>query len=691
MAIHSDAFATLRDCRALFIKHLGALLQDSQLVSSHAIAAIQKGAGAYFDEIVASERRGNFAEEAHGLTASRITLLAEDDHELGIRLDNLTARLLENAGSSLWKLHLRFVTLLRRPDLSNSDNPVGPKGICRGLDTMFAAAGATSLDDKLALLDHFESYLRQNLPGLYAELNDFLDRAGIETAQPTIVTSPDSPQTAREAPPATLSVNALQALQQALLANLPTQAAGSTPLAGSGAAANLLSQSALEQLMFRLEALERMGRFGPPVIPGSNPASEPMMPALFSESAEQSAPKIIRSAELGIPKTSTESLAIDTLALIFEAILADPELPDAVKAVISSLQIKLLRVAMKDSTLFTDPMHPARRVIDRMAQAALGLPSDVTARHPVCTGLFAVASRLRAEPGTDSAVFESALGELDTQIAERQAQLIAAASPYLPLLDDFDRRDRIVGRVRTTIQQALDTQPPEVARRFLIRTWQQVLLQTGQEHGLDSAPWQACTAAIDGLLWSFQPKAAADDRKLLAHRLPAILKTLKEGMQRIGTPTAEQEAFLDDCFQLQTLALRAMPMPAADPATDLAASHLPAPTGKPQAGEVRAGALVLRTLDFADYQPPPDQVPACRLGDWLSIRLADDTTGLGQVCHISQESQRTLLLNPDQELAVAMHPAILDRQLRSGDAVIRSGQSLFENAAGRAISQTGRN
>ena len=162
-------------------------------------------------------------------------------------------------------------------------------------------------------------------------------------------------------------------------------------------------------------------------------------------------------------------------------------------------------------------------------------------------------------------------------------------------------------------------------------------------------------------------------------------------MQRIGTPIAEQEAFLDDCFQLQTLALRAMPMPAADPAADLAASQLPPTTGKLLAGEVRAGPLALRTLDFADYQPPPDQAPACRLGDWLSIRLADDTTGLGQVCHISQESQRTLLLNPDQELAVAMHPAILDRQLRSGDAVIRSGQSLFENAAGRAISQTGRN
>ena len=49
--------------------------------------------------------------------------------------------------------------------------------------------------------------------------------------------------------PMVAEANTLQALQQALLANLPTQAAGSTPLAGSGAAANLLSQSALEQLM----------------------------------------------------------------------------------------------------------------------------------------------------------------------------------------------------------------------------------------------------------------------------------------------------------------------------------------------------------------------------------------------------------------------------------------------------------
>jgi hypothetical protein len=102
MAIQSDSFQILSNCRALFLRHLGALLQDSRLVSGNAIRAIQEGAGAYFDEMVSANRRGSFAEEAKGLTSSRITLVGEDDMELGIRLDNLSAKLFEATGGGLW-------------------------------------------------------------------------------------------------------------------------------------------------------------------------------------------------------------------------------------------------------------------------------------------------------------------------------------------------------------------------------------------------------------------------------------------------------------------------------------------------------------------------------------------------------------------------------------------------------------
>lgn len=684
MPIHADAFDTLRDCRALFLKHLGALLQDSHLISGHAIAAIQQGAGAYFDEVIASDQRVSFAEEAHGLTASRITLLAEDDLELGIRLDNMTARLFERTGDLLWKLHLRFVTLLRRPDLPKSDNPVGPKSICRGLDAMFSAAGASTLDQKLELLDRIETYLGQNLPTLYAELNDLLERAGVHAAQPAIITSPDSPTAARDTAPA-LSGNALQALQQALAANLAPAAAATT--AGGGAAASLLSQSALEQLMFRLEALERLGRFGPPVIPGSQAPGEPMMPELFAESATPRAPKIIRSAELGIPKTASESLAIDTLAMIFEAILDDPELPDVVKGAVASLQIKLLKVAMKDSALFTDAGHPARRVIDRMAEAALGLPLDVPSRHPVCARLLELAAALRSEPGSDPADFTETLDDLDALIDDRWQQMLAAAAPYRPLLETLDRRDRLAGQLAAVIERCLAAQPPAAIGRFIDQTWRRVLLEIGQAHGPDSRIWQEYVAAIEGLIWSVQPKHDAEARKQLAQRVPGMLKVLRAGMAQVGLPAAEQEAFLDTCFELQTQALRAGPLPEGT-APEACIRAAPRQPETAVAGQLVDGNLTLATFDYPADRPPPGRTPAWREGDWLAFRMADGTPQIARLCATSPAGLRLLLLNADRDIALAMHPAILDSQLREGIAAIRSGQSLFDHAASRALGKT---
>lgn len=684
MSLRSDSFEILRDCRALFLKHLGALLLDSGIISGSAIRAIQEGAGAYFDEMVSTTRRGSFSEEAHGLTSSRITLVGEDDLELGIRLDNLSARLFETTGGSLWRTHLRFVTLLRRPDLPKSANPIGPKGICQGLTTMFAASGASSIEQKLALLDRIEVYLLANLPGLYAEINDFLDRGGIEAAQATILGSPDGPKQADQS-----SANPLLALQQLLLARLPGGIASIQPPTGTGgAAASLLSQASLEQLIFRLNELDRQGAFRAQFKPGTSLSTESLIPELFSGSTTKaSLPKALNSAELGIPSTATEGLAIDTLAIIFEAIFSEPTLPDTLKAAISSLQITLLKMAMKDASLFTDDKHPARLVIDRMGQAVLGLPTDVPARHPVCTRLFEIASQLRSGNG-DISAFQSALTQLDALVAERNNELAKSAAAYLPLLRQLDRRDEASIQTRHILDKLIEQKPPEAVQAFLNQSWRKVLQLVWLENGPDSSQWQAHVTAIEELLWSFQPKTDPAERKSLAHRLPNILKLLKTGMERIGLSTEAQEAFLDDCFTLQTQALRAAPAAETGATSVIAATGLHASGSETVYGDVQSGQFVLNTLDFSDYQPGPARSLPCAIGDWLELRIDDSTTRVARICYISPNSQRTLLLNPDFGLALAIHPVILDRQLRAGEARIRSASSLFDIAASRALQKT---
>jgi len=688
MAIQSDSFQILSNCRALFLRQLGALLQDSRLVSGNAIRAIQEGAGAYFDEMVSTSRRGSFAEEAHGLTSSRITLVGEDEMELGIRLDNLSAKLFEATGGGLWKIHLRFVSLLRRPDLPKSDNPVGPKGISQGLLAMFAAAGAGNIEQKLALLDRIEGCLAQNLPTLYAEINDFLDRGGVETAQPSIVGAQESPQAARR-PQNT--ENSLLALQQTLLARLPVAQPGAAAMpeaAGAGgAAASLLTQATLERLLFRLNELDRQGTFRQDFRPGTTPSNESLIPELFAADAIGSAtPKILKSAQLGIPATAGEGLAIDTLAMIFEAIFNDPTLPDALKATISSLQITLLKVAMKDSTLFTDSHHPARLVIDRMGQAVLGLPADVPARHPVCARLFEIAGELRSEQNIANASFTDALAKLDALIASRNETLATAVETYLPLLRQVDRGDEAVIAARSAVDRIIERNPPPAIRNFLNATWRKVLQQVWLDHGPESSQWAAHVTAIDDLLWTFQPKTDPEERKSLAQRLPVILKLLKTGMEQVGLPIQAQEAFLDDCFTLQTQALRAAPTPAGEGTLpELAPVGLHAKESTPVSGRVQIGQLSMTTLDFSDcHSPPPPSLPAA-IGDWLELRIDAGKPLAVRLSYISPGTRRAMLLNPDLGLALAIHPAILDHRLRSGEARNLTAASLFDDAASRAL------
>lgn len=684
MAVQSDSFHLLSDTRALFLKHLGALLQDNGLLSAPAIQAIQDGAGAYFDEMVSTNRRGSFAEEASGLTSSRITLVGEEDLELGIRLDNMSARLFESTGGSLWKTHLRFVTLLRRPDLPKSANPIGPKGIAQGLTTMFDAAGAFAIDKKLELLDRIEACLLEGLPALYAEINDFMDRGGVEAAQPGIIGSPEGPASA-ESPAA--PANALLALQQRLLASLPGAAELPPAPAGGGAAASLLNQATLERLIERLNELDRRGAFEQKFAPTQTGGG--MIPALFTPDGDfSSQPKVLKSAQLGIPTTANEGLAIDTLAMIFEAIFANPGLPDALKAVISSLQITLLKVAMKDSSLFADAQHPARLVIDRMGQAVLGLPTDVPARHPVCARLFDIATRLRSE--ADQNAFTTAMSELDALLAERNASFAAATTPYLPLIAQLDRRDEATQGVRLALEKFIATNPPAAIRTFLEQSWSRLLQAIWLEEGEQGAAWQEGLAVIDDLLWTVQPKADPDERKTLARRLPEILKRLRAGMARIGLSAEAESAFLDECFELQTRALRAMPTAAAPeaPAAELFPSGVSAPAGTPVSGKLEANQRVLTTLDFADYRPAPSRALPVGEGDWLEIPLADGSQAIARLCHISPTSRRVLLLNPESGLALAVHPVILERQLRDGEARLSPLSTLFETAAGVALRQS---
>jgi hypothetical protein len=74
-----DSAKILADCRALYLKELGQLLREAEPVTDLAVKVFVQSVAEYFDEMVSTARRGGF-DDADGLTASRISLVHENDN-----------------------------------------------------------------------------------------------------------------------------------------------------------------------------------------------------------------------------------------------------------------------------------------------------------------------------------------------------------------------------------------------------------------------------------------------------------------------------------------------------------------------------------------------------------------------------------------------------------------------------------
>ena len=666
LQVPDDAWEILRDCRTWFQKQAGQLLREAEPVSQEALVAFVKAVGAYFDEKTSSERRTSF-DQLGDLTASKISLVGECDLELDIRLGEFSAALTESNSKELWRVYLRFVTLLGRPDLSPADNPVGPKAFATGVTALCGALDEKS-DGTLELVERLEEHFSEFLPALYAGLNDFLIARKVSAAQPTIVTAPDVAMAASAGGASdAMALDPAVALQRSLLGQ--AQTGGNSVSMGAGVAASLLTQAMFGRLLARLDDLERAGHAG-----GSG--------------TEGGAPRALDATQLGVPAGAPEAAAIDALALIFEAIFASPTLPDPIKTALSSLQIPTLRAVMLDRDFFTADAHPARQLLDKMARAAVGLPYDVSSRHPLCAIIQQIASRVRAEFVNDTQVLSRYVGELDKLIARRDDAAAQVAVTYRPLVQRLEQSDQADSASRQIIDTfCLRTDVPPAISRFLRDHWQRVLRQIWLESGADSSDWQENKAVVDQLLWSVQPKVDIEERKRLARELPQMLKTIAAGMQRVSVPEAARAEFLDACFALQTAAMRGAPRQDAETATSVTpATARHAAGAVPTVSELRSGVQRLRIHDLGGaWSGGRHRQSAVRTGDWLSFHLADEEPICGRVCHLAKGSGKLLLANPDWDFAVVLHPGIVEGQLKEGRATVSSRVSLFNAAAEQAL------
>ena len=675
-AENSEAFFILRDSRDLFQKRLTEIAQRAGVIQQKTIDAFGQEIAQAHDDLASSAGQEGF-EQTAGLTASRISLVGNDDLELEIRVGEIIHRLKGNDQIDHWRVLQRYMTLLQRPQMTTESNPVGMAPISRGLWVICDESGGT-LDRKLDRLQRLEEQLQLQLPEVYAELNRLLEQRHVDAAQPQMLqrASGGTPPPSNGQLPAggTPFGNPLAALQQTLGQRSAGELSwgGGFTAAGSGdgnggGGFNASAMLMLSQLTDRLYALDALP-------PAGSPESGTEMAAL-------------RAKDLGLPPGGTASIALDTLSLIFEAIFADPELPDSLKAAIGRLQIPLIRLAITDATFFSDTQHPGRQLVNRMARAALGLPRDSRRDHPVCQGLSKLADSVRTSLEANDSDLSPHLAELEAQIAGRDQALQAAAQPYRALVDQHEQREAAHVDAERWLADVSARTPHPALRSFFSEHWLRVMHLAHAPEGMNGARWRDAAATIEELLWSVQPKTDAEERQRLAALIPALLKRINAGLDLLQLPSEARTPFLNACFDLQTAALRSRPVNAPPSEAPPPPAAKPAPTAPSADLSDEAGRRVLYLRSPTPATPWRGKTTDGAAGDWISFTLPDGERLCGRHCGFSARNSSLLLFNPDWAYAVALSPALLEQQLRDDRARLVSNLTLFDAAAERALGE----
>ena len=222
---------------------------------------------------------------------------------------------------------------------------------------------------------------------------------------------------------------------------------------------------------------------------------------------------------------------INLVSMLFEFILDDRNLPDSLKALIARLQIPLLKVAVLDKTFFNRGNHPARRLLNEIASAALGWSDqDSERRDNLYQKIESIVQRTLTEFTDDPSIFNELLADFIafTGSERRRSELLEQRT-----------RDAEEGRARAEtarlqVEQELNSRLlgktlPEVVVQLLQEAWSKVLLLTYLKNGHDSSEWRDSLATMDDLIWSIEPHEDAHARLKLLQLVPSLLRQLREG------------------------------------------------------------------------------------------------------------------------------------------------------------------
>ncbi|TNJ33538.1 DUF1631 family protein [Arenimonas terrae] len=645
-----------------------------------------------------------------------VVLALLDESELEEQLaTNLTAEAIMRVhGNLLDELAGRLARMLGVAQLEAAQNPLSAHSLANAIGEAHRGIDVPA-DVRMVLFKYYEREVIHDLRELLVDLNGRLAAAGFSP-----VTA--APKPAQAAQPQTGSVGHHPEMVA------PRTADGYAPAASDYAPMGANAPSSEDRAVF--DALVQMLHAWRPGGGGSQQlggrqtgrggqrpmVAEEMMsvlslmqnnvPAAVSEALERPEVslaallknELLRGASrIGLPPeqvsmSQDDEDAVDLVGMLFDVMFDERDFEHSARTMISRLVVPFVKAAVMDRRLFLYKTHPARRLLNSLAEAVEGNRGEGPQERELLQKAENTVDRLIAEFNEDIAIFETLEQELRSfldqhrrrvELAERRAAEAQRGQERLEQARDLASKE--------LEQRTQGLQPTPAMEDFLGRCWTHHLSMIALREGPESSSWQSALSVADSLL-ALLPRNG-EPAKPAGPALQALREPIENVLASsgiIGEAAQEMQRALAD--SLERLARGQAPAPA--PSTIIPPENVVAMPER--RNPAAAAAAVLADLKprlevvagKAKLEVNEDDVELMRqlkIGTWIHIAGEDGKHHPVKLSWVSPISSRLMFVNRRGVRVLVASVEELAAMKQEGNLLVREQEGVFDQVLHRVM------
>ena len=650
-----------------------------------------------------------------------LDLVEHDALEETLAVSNMVSKITIGCKEELGLLSRRIGYLLNDPELLRAKNPIGPEVVCNAFREACGDV-ESGIKVKLIIMKLFDRYVAsEEMLALYRNINRILVERGVlpelrhevkrsRSARPRTTGNAghtsgiEGDQDAQGVIDEDVFATLQQLMQRGMPGGMSGGMSGGTYGGGAGASAGV-SGGGKSGLMTTLTMLQQ----------GNSELVAGGINNLSNTDLMSGAVNVIRniqSSSIVGNIGAVDGMVIDVVAMLFDFILDDENIPPGMQALIGRLQIPMLKVAMLDKSFFSRKSHPARKLLNVLAEAALGWNGEQD--QTLYKQVDGIVKRVLVEFENNVELFAELLGDFEQFLAKEREKAELHEDQSARMVQGKERLRQAKQRARIEVERRCQDSLPKFARQFLVSYWQNLLLVTLVKEGDESIAWKRNLTTMDNLVWSLQPKISLVERDRMVKLLPSLLRMLREGMVLISMREDDFQSFLEQLARCHAAIVNVVPRDI-DAAND--AGEMPSLSDDPLAEPERIpnvepvvedravttatlhrlvedGAIDVEeiTLVVADETPEEleddaflEQVRALKQGAWVEFNQEDGSSLRAKLTWISPVTGVYLFTNRQGLKACDRTLPGLAADLRRGTARILDDAPVFERAVSNMI------